>query len=68
MAFAKEIYRAFENIVGKRNISEDKGVLETYRCIAQQSSAHYGPYVDQLTPLPQAVILPGTAEEVQNTI
>jgi len=68
MAFAKEIYRAFEDIVGKRNISEDKGVLETYRCIAQQSSAHYGPYVDQKTPLPQAVLLPGSTDEVQKIV
>ena len=65
MALAKDIYKAFEDIVGKRNISEDAGVLESYRCIAQQSSAHYGPYVDHKTPLPQAVILPGNTDEVQ---
>ncbi|MBN1973561.1 MAG: FAD-binding oxidoreductase [Sedimentisphaerales bacterium] len=68
MALDKEKYQAFEDIVGKRNISQDPGVLETYRCIAQQSSAHYGPYVDHMTPLPQAVILPGSTEEVQNII
>ena len=68
MALDKEIYQALEDVVGKRNISQDTGVLETYRCIAQQSSAHYGPYVDQMTPLPQAVILPGSTEEVQNIV
>jgi hypothetical protein len=67
MAFAGEIYKAFETIVGKRNISEDPGILETYRCIAAQSSAHYGPY-DHKTPLPQAVLLPGSTDEVRNIV
>mgnify|MGYP004703085223 CR=1 FL=1 len=67
MAFSREIYRAFEDIVGKKNISEDLGILETYRCIASQSSAHYGPY-DHKTPLPQAVLLPATTDEVQNIV
>jgi hypothetical protein len=67
MALAKEIYQAFEDIVGKRNISQDQGVCETYRCITSQSSAHYGPY-DHKTPMPQAVILPGTTGEVQNIV
>lgn len=67
MAFAREIYKAFETIVGKRNISEDPGILETYRCIAAQSSAHYGPY-DHKTPLPQAVLLPGSTDEVRNIV
>ena len=67
MTLAKEIYQAFEDVVGKRNISQDKGVLESYRCITAQSSAHYGP-IDHKTPLPQAVILPGTTEEVQKIV
>jgi hypothetical protein len=67
MALVKEIYEAFEAVVGKRNISQDPGILETYRCAAAQSSAHYGPF-DQRTPMPQAAILPGTTAEVQNII
>jgi len=55
MALAREIYRALEDVVGERNISEDRGILETYRCITSQSQAHYGPY-DEKTPLPQAVV------------
>jgi hypothetical protein len=55
MAFAKEIYEALESIVGKRNISQDPAVTQTYRCITSQSSAHYGPY-DHWTPCPQAVV------------
>nr|WP_320132684.1 FAD-binding oxidoreductase [uncultured Holophaga sp.] len=67
MTLAPEIYQAFEDVVGKRNISQDKGVLESYRCITSQSSAHYGPF-DHKTPLPQAVIMPGTTEEVQKLV
>ena len=58
MAFSREIYQELEDIVGKRNISEDMGVRETYRNIPAQGSAHYGPS-EHWTPLPQAVILPG---------
>lgn len=65
MPLPQEVYNEFEAIVGSRNISQDKAILETYRCAAAQSSAHYGPYWDHLTPLPQAVILPGSTEEVQ---
>jgi hypothetical protein len=68
MVLDNEIYQSFEDVVGERNVSQDPGVLETYRCIAQQSSAHYGPYVDHITPRPQAVILPGSTEEVQNIV
>jgi hypothetical protein len=68
MALSKEIYKEFEDIVGPRNISADTGILETYRCIPAQSSAHYGPYYKHITPLPQAVILPGSTEEVQKIV
>jgi glycolate oxidase len=67
MALKKEIYKAFESVVGANNISEDPGVLETYRCAAAQSSAHYGPF-DHRTPTPQAVIMPGSVKEVQGVI
>ena len=67
MALSREEYAAFEAVVGKRNISEDIAVLETYRCASAQSSCHYGPY-DNRTPMPQAVILPGSTEEVQQVI
>ena len=67
MALSREEYRALEDIVGKRNISEDIGVCETYRSIPNQSSAHYGPS-EHWTPRPLAVILPGSTEEVQNIV
>lgn len=63
MGLLREVYEQFEAIVGKRNISEDPGILETYRCAAAQSSAHYGPY-DHRTPMPKAVLMPASTEEV----
>ena len=67
MALSREIYQALEAIVGERNISEDIGVCETYRSIPSQSSAHYGPS-KTWTPLPQAVLLPASTEEVQGIV
>ena len=67
MALSKEVYEAFEAVVGKRNVSQDPAVRESYRCYAAQSSAHYGPY-DHKTPMPAAVVLPGCTEEVQNIV
>ncbi len=67
MALDRAIYKAFEQVVGARNISDDPGVLQTYRCAAAQSSAHYGPF-DHRTPTPIAVILPGSTKEVQAVV
>jgi glycolate oxidase len=67
MALDREAYRALEDIVGKRHISEDPAVLETYRCITSQSSAHYGPF-DHRTPKPQAVLTPASTDEIQQII
>lgn len=67
MALAREIYQQLEAIVGKDNISEDRGVLASYQAIPAQSSDHRGPYPGR-TPMPQAVILPICTEEVQAII
>lgn len=67
MALERSIYQEFEAVVGARNMSESPAVLETYRCAAAQSSAHYGPF-NHRTPTPQAVILPGSTEEVSAVI
>jgi glycolate oxidase len=64
MALSQQIYKAFEDVVGARNISGDPGICENYRSITSQSSDHRGPFLGK-TPLPQAVILPGSTEEVQ---
>ena len=67
MKLSSEIYKEFENIVGADNISDSPVILETYRCAAAQSSAHYGPY-DHRTPTPMAVLMPGSTSEVQKII
>ena len=67
MAFSKEIYAELEQAVGAENVSQEPCVLETYRCATHQSSCHYGPYVSR-TPMPQAVVLPETTEEVQKVV
>jgi glycolate oxidase len=67
MELSRKIYKAFEDIVGARNISDDIGIRESYRAIPAQSSAHYGPELGK-TPMPMAVILPGSTEEVQKVI
>lgn len=67
MPLNKEIYAAFEAVVGEDYISDDPGICETYRCAAAQSSAHYGPY-NHRTPTPQAVLQPGNTKEVQGII
>ena len=64
MAFTKEVFEELKAVVGARNISDDIGIRESYRNVAAQSSAHYGPF-DHWTPCPQAVVLPGSTEEVQ---
>lgn len=67
MKIAEHVYKELEAVVGARNISCDPGILETYRCIACQSSAHYGPYKHK-TPEPLAVVLPGSTAEVQQIV
>ncbi len=67
MALSTGILREIETVVGKRNVSSDPGICESYRCAAAQSSAHYGPY-DHRTPMPQAVVMPGSTNEVQAVI
>ena len=67
MALDRDFYRALEDIVGRRNVSDDPAVTENYRCISAQSSAHYGPVASR-TPRPLAVVLPGCTEEVQQIV
>ena len=68
MKMSKEIYEAFESIVGSKNISDDPAVLDTYRTILTQASNHLGPYFRVPTPRGLAVLLPGCTEEVQNIV
>ena len=65
MTMSKEIYEAFESIVGKKNISSDPATLDSYRTPLYQSQNHYGPHFRQFTPRGLAVLMPGCTEEVQ---
>jgi len=60
MALERETYRAFEDIVGIENISEEPAELHAY-------AFHFGrgSRSQLFCPLPEAVILPASTEEVQ---
>jgi glycolate oxidase len=65
MALSQELLRALEDIVGPENISSDPAVLDSYRYSLAHTAIHLGPYYDTFTPRGAAVLLPGSAEEVQ---
>src|SRR4030042_1179815 len=65
MALSKEIYQALEDIVSPENISDDPALLDSYRYPLTATAIHIGPYFGKFTPRSQAVMLPGSTEEVQ---
>jgi glycolate oxidase len=65
MALSREAYKAFENIVGKDHISEDPALLDSYTYPLTACSNHIGPFYGVFTPRGEAVLLPGSTEEVQ---
>ena len=65
MALSREVYRALEDIVGTRFISEDPAMLEIYRYNMAHTAIHLGPFWNTYTPKGEAVLLPGSTEEVQ---
>ena len=65
MALLRETYRAFEDIVGAANISDDPALLDSYRYPLNQTAIHIGPWYKTYTPRGEAVLLPGSTEEVQ---
>ena len=65
MALDKDIYRAFEDIVGEDNICDDPAVLDCYRYPLTHTAIHLGPYYGVYTPRGAAVLLPGSTGEVQ---
>jgi glycolate oxidase len=65
MTLASNAYHALEDIVGAEHISEDPAVLDSYRYSLAHTAIHLGPYYDTFTPRGEAVLLPGSTEEVQ---
>jgi hypothetical protein len=65
MALSKETYQAFEDIVGPENICDDPALLDSYRYALNHTALHMGPFYGVYTPRGEAVLLPGSTEEVQ---
>ena len=63
MELKRDVYRAFEDIVGPENISEDPAVLDGY--IWQWMVEMMGELGNRWGMRPPAVLLPGSTEEVQ---
>ncbi len=62
MPMSREVYEALENIVGPENISEEPAILDSY---AFQWLAEFRQNGSKFMPRAGAVVLPGSAEEVQ---
>ncbi|MFA5308940.1 MAG: FAD-binding oxidoreductase [Dehalococcoidales bacterium] len=60
MALSREVYRELEDILGPDNISDDPVVLDVYS-FQRLNAGSMDPY----TISPEAVVLPGSTEEVQ---
>ena len=63
MALSRDAYRALEDIVGTRYISEDPAVLDSYAY--QWLAETVRPDQSKFMPRPEAALLPGSAKEVQ---
>ncbi len=63
MPLSKETYRALEDIVGSRNISQDPAILDSYAF--QYLADLIRPDQSKFMPRPEAAILPVCTEEVQ---
>lgn len=63
MSLKKDEYRALEDVVGPDNISDDEAILDSYAF--QWSTELFTPDCGKFMPRPEAVLVPGTAEEVQ---
>jgi FAD/FMN-containing dehydrogenase len=65
MTLPKNVYAALEDIVGPENISDDPAVLDSYRYSLAHTAIHLGPFFDTFTPRAAAVLMPGSAGQVQ---
>jgi len=64
MALEREAYRALEDIVGSKFLTEEPAILDGY-CFVWGNEMFFG---DKFSPRPHAVILPGSTEEVQAVV
>jgi glycolate oxidase len=63
MTLARDAYRALEDIVGSRYISEDPAIMDSYAY--QWLAETIRPNQSKFMPRPEAALLPGNAREVQ---
>lgn len=63
MTLSRNQYQAFEDIVGADNISDEPAILDSY-CFEHRAEMNQPDY-SQFFPRAEAVILPGSTEEVQ---
>ena len=69
MALPRDAFRALEDILGPENISEEPAVLDGYAFAGDHSQPLKGPGAENRFYLrPEAVVLPGSTEEVQAVI
>jgi len=65
MALPREVYQILEDIVGPENISEEPATLDAYAFPLYSEGWLPGPFPEKYKPRPEAVVLPGSTEEVQ---
>ena len=65
MSLSREIYRALEDIVGKRYISEDPALLDSYTYPLMLHCKSHRTFLWCIHTRGEAVLLPGNTEEVQ---
>ncbi len=63
MALSREAYRALEDAVGPKNISDDPALLDSYAF--QWLAETVRPGQSHFMPRPAAALMPGTTEEIQ---
>jgi glycolate oxidase len=69
MALSKDVYRELEDILGPENISEDLAIMDTYAYTGQHTAALEGADIKyRYHTRPEAVVLPGSTQDVQAVI
>ena len=68
MSLSKDTYRELEDIVGTENISDDLAVLEPYSFAGFGGGVGGWSAESRFLPRSDAVVLPGSTEEVQAII
>jgi len=68
MPLDRRVYEELEAVVGPENISDDPCILAGYSYYWGAAYAMAGKPLGKWTPFPDAVVLPGSAEEVQQVV